>query len=167
MFRTWAVALIWATSTLAAVAQTPAIKKRFPGWEVEVEKDRFGGPSRVVAVTVKDATGLAVRCLRGELSLAVIEFTFGQGRFNEGLLLDVKFRADGKEIIESKAFALDDKGFQLEKSHSLVRTMLGSKEYALRISYRGTTYDRIFPARGGDKAIVEMLKECPLDEKAD
>jgi hypothetical protein len=137
--------------------------QRGSAWQVSIDKDRFGGPAKVIARTQKDNWMLAVRCLHGELSVAMIEATLRQGRFSEGMEINVKFKADNKEVVEAEATGLDDRMFQVNESDEIVRAMRGAREYAFRITYATTTYDRIFPG-GADQAIAQVLKECPLAE---
>lgn len=133
-------------------------------WDVSIDKDRFGGPATVIAKTLvtSPASVLFVRCLQGQLSVAIADLNLSQpGRLSEGMDVNVKFKADDKEVIKSDATALNDRMFQVAESNDIVAAMRGAREYAFRITYETTSYDRIFPG-GADQVIAKVLKECPL-----
>ncbi|MCW5693095.1 MAG: hypothetical protein KIT48_12090 [Pseudolabrys sp.] len=149
-------------SALAVVLGHPALAapKVIGNWLLTVEADRFSdAATNVIALT--EGTGgdgvLAVRCLRGNLSIAL-----GGTKFDTGDKFLVKFRADKNIVIDTTGTALSETIMQLDTTHEMVRQMLTAKEYAFRVI--GTSSkDFVFRAgRGAAKVLGEVTKPCPL-----
>ncbi|GGF56499.1 hypothetical protein GCM10007301_15200 [Azorhizobium oxalatiphilum] len=159
----------WGWTVLAAaLVAAPAIAeetKVYGDWAVNVERDRFGDASanKTIAIRVQAGNILAVRCFPKGLSVALIESRLGSGRFEEGMLFGVKFRADEKSVIDTAGVGLDDKIIQVDDSNSIVAQMVGAKEYAFRVTYKSVTFDKVFTAgKGAKQALDVVLKACPL-----
>lgn len=153
--------------TLALVASAGAAEetRRFGNWEVSYTPGRFGDKGKVIALTVQDGSALAVRCMNGNLSFALMTLGFGPGRFREGLDVKAKFQADAKSPIDVDAAGLNDKTLQIDLPGPIARQLVDAKEYAFRVTYLSTTFDRVFKAgKGGPKAMAEVFKLCPLPE---
>ncbi|WP_018388619.1 hypothetical protein [Ancylobacter sp. FA202] len=137
------------------------IKKRFGTWEVSIDKDRFNGESKVIALSMQQGDAVAVRCFPPEVSVVVGELSLGAGRFEEGMEFDVRFRADEGEIIEATGVALSDKIIQVEESRPMAEAIKKAKEFAFRLSFRGVTFDKVFKTGKGGQALGEVFKACP------
>jgi hypothetical protein len=165
-------AAIISAAVLLVTAGGPAAaqetKKVVGNWLVTLEPDRFGDGARVFAMTSQNEKVLAVRCMRRNLSIALVELRLlGTGRFEEGMKFTVKFRADRNPIIETVGFGLSDLAFQLDTPREMVRQIMAAKEVAFRVTYRDTTADWIFRAGAASKALVDVIKECPRNAAAD
>ena len=144
---------------LSAAAQETT--KKFGSWEVTIDTDRFNGSSKVIASTIQGGDVLAVRCFPSGVSVVVGELRFGQGRFDEGMEFDVKFRTDKNDIIEGYGAALNDKVVQISNSQEMARQMRYAKEAAFRLIYKGVTVDKVFKMGASGKALAEVFKACP------
>jgi len=153
------LAAIAASLVLSAASVATAAQQRVGDWLVDAEADRFSEEkTTVVALTIADDGALAVRCLRGELSLALL------GKYRTGDLFVVKFRADRNAVIETVAKAISDDVMEIVTMPRMVRQMLSAREYAFRVMGAAASRDMIFRAgRGAPKAIGAVTKACPLD----
>lgn len=129
-------------------------------WVVNTEADRFSEDKpKVIAITKgAGAYFLAVRCLNGELSFAMM------GRkLKEGDVFFVKFRVDKQPIIDTEAVAISSAVLEMTATKEMMVQLTAGKEYAFRVT--GTaSEDFLFRAgRGSAQAINEVLKACPLD----
>lgn len=139
--------------------------KRFGNWEVSYIQGRFGDKGKVIASVVQDGTVLAIRCMNGDLSFALLDIDMGPGRFREQGDITAKFQADGKSPVDVKGMVLTDKTLQIEMPDTVARQLIGTKELAFRVTYLKTTFDRVFkPGKSGPKAMSEVFKLCPLPE---
>jgi hypothetical protein len=158
--------MVRASLALAAVvvggwqAAAQEQNKVIGNWIVRIESDPFNdGQAKVVAMTRGNgASVLAVRCMGGELSVAL-----GGDKYDAGDLFQIKFRADKLATIDTAAAAISSVVLQLETPPAMLRHMLGAKQYAFRITGATATVDYIFKAgpRSGE-ALAEVLKACPL-----
>ena len=137
------------------------IKKRFGAWEVSIDKDRFNGQSKVIALSMQQGNAVAVRCFPPEVSVVVGELSLGAGRFEEGMEFDVRFRADEGEIVEATGVALSDMIIQIEDSRPIAEAIRKAKEFAFRLSFKGVTFDKVFKTGKGAQALGEVFKACP------
>lgn len=156
-------------ATLALLACSSAAiaeeKKQYGNWFVSIDKDRFGGPSKVIAMTSTNDSIFAARCMRGEFSIAFGEASYGQGRFSEGSVVALKFRADEKPIIETVGMGLNDKFLEFVTSKNVAESMVGAKEVALRIKFKTVEFDHIFRVgKNGQRALAEVFHECPIEK---
>lgn len=153
------IVLMWVAPTMAQET-----KRQIGAWEVSVEKDRFNsGSTKVIAILMQGGNAVAVRCFPKGLSVAVGELLFGQGRFDEGMVFSVKFRADDKKIITTDGLGLSDKFIQIDSGPEIVSQMLNAKEYAFRLGYKAVTFDMVFKAgKGAREALGMVIKECPI-----
>ncbi|MEW6256913.1 MAG: hypothetical protein AB1592_13240 [Pseudomonadota bacterium] len=152
---------------LAVLASGPAMaaqEKTIGDWMVTVEKDRFssaGEATKTIALRAYRGDGLAVRCFPNGLSIAIFEGRSGAGRFDEGMIFDVKFRADEGKIVDTMAIGLNDKTVEVGDGENIAPLMLNAKEYAFRLGYKSVTIDKVFPAgKGAKQAIDTVLKAC-------
>jgi len=141
-----------------------ATERAIGDWFVSSEADRFaedGAKTRVIALLAnRGGDILAVRCLAGKLSLALM------GHYTTGDLFLVKFRTDRNAIINTAATAISEKLIEIITTPDMVRQMQSGSEYALRVTGEASN-DFIFRAgRGAAKALGEVTKACPVaDDK--
>jgi len=140
-------------------AQADPRRQVIGNWFVTSDADRFGDGVTVVALNVQDANSIALRCLQGELSLAML------GKYAQGDLFQVKFRVDRWDVIDTVGFAISDSVLQIMTSPQMVRQMMSGSEYALRVTGTTSTRDYVFRAGAAARALVPVVKACPLERK--
>lgn len=144
----------------SAVPASADGSKMIGSWLVETEADRFSKARTLVIAQTANHLGayLAVRCISGELSVAL-----GIARYKVGDVFSVKFRADTNEVIDTDGIAILENIIQVDTSPKMIRQMMTAKEYAFRVTGFASN-DVIFRAgRGAAMAIGEVAKACPLE----
>jgi len=108
-------------------------------WMVSVEKDRFDGADQVVAIGAGNNNRVAaVRCLKGESSLALL------GEFEAGQVAEIKFRVDNNPVVATLGSAINANVLQILTTDDMLRQMLDAREFAFRISTPRFSYDAVF-----------------------
>lgn len=158
-------AFILAVMMCAASQAAADYKNRIIGnWLVSAEEDRFGDGGVFVALTDNDAFALAVRCLRKNLSLGVLDVSSDPNPLTTGESFKFAFRVDKNPVIETKGVAISQRMIQIETEKYLVQAIRESKETAVKIeNASGVSVVEIFQTRGGAKAFADLVKECPLE----
>ncbi|MGH6684998.1 MAG: hypothetical protein ACRECA_13955 [Pseudolabrys sp.] len=140
-----------------------ASQREVGDWLVTSMADRFSEvpTTNVVAIRVNEAgVFLAVRCLRGKLSLAM-----GGEKYESGDSFLVKFRVDDKPVIDTAARAISEDVMQISVQPGMVQQMIAGREYALRISGE-TQNDYLFHAgRSAAQALGAVTSACLIDGK--
>lgn len=153
-----------AAAVLASAQALAAQEKVIGDWMVSVDKDRFsssGDGTKTLALRAARGNGIGVRCFPDGLSIAVMEMQPGAGRFEEGMMFTVKFRADEGKIIETIGLGLNDKTIEIGDGEEIIPLMLNAKEYAFRLTFKAVAIDMVFPAgKGAKQAIGTVLKAC-------
>ncbi|MFA6265968.1 MAG: hypothetical protein WC670_09680 [Pseudolabrys sp.] len=145
---------------LLSASAAVAASKVIGNWMVNIEADRFSDSTmNVVAITSGKSGGiLAVRCLGGDLSIAL-----GGPKFDTGDKFLIKFRTDKRPVVDTIAVAVSETFVEVDTTKEMVREMLTAKEYAVRI-IGASSNDFIFNAgSGAPKALAEVAKACPLE----
>lgn len=154
------VAIALATSPCAALAADTQIGS----WEMSYEKSAFKeGTSTVVAIAT-NGSGYAIglRCLQGDLSIALVELSgvARAGRFAVGDNVQVRFRAGVGNIVERTATATTDTMIAVDDVDDMIRQLGLASKFAFQIRYRGVTSEISFSTKGNPKATDYVLKGC-------
>lgn len=146
--------------TFALNASAAEQERQIGNFEVSVEKDRFGDNDKAVAMVTQGGSALAVRCLQNELSFAVGDLGFGEGRYEEGMPAEIKIRVDDGPIISTTGDGLNDKAIEVADKQSAIASMVGAHEIAFRVTARDITSDKVFTLHQSADAIAVVLKAC-------
>jgi hypothetical protein len=136
------------------------------GWPAGAQTRNVGrwivhSETNVVALTNNIlGDGFAVRCLEGNLTLAVSE---ARASYKEGDVLEITWLVDRKPIIQAKGITVSDGLVEIiDQVVELVEQLPGSRELKVKISSAGTARNLMFSLADVTKAIAPALKECPL-----
>lgn len=153
---------VLAAALALTLTQTAHAEQRMIGdWILKSEADAFSDKAtNTIAMRMNDGMQLlAVRCLDGELSLAL-----GGPKYRDGDIFFLKFRADKGEVIDTEGKAISEAVLQVVTKPEMIKQMMSAHRYALRVM-GDTQMDFIFRAgRGAERAIGEVVKACPLDK---
>lgn len=148
--------------SMAALAE----QRRIVGdWIITSNRDRFSGGMTVVAATMQDGALFAARCIQGIFTLAIAD-PAATGSFKGGDVFQVKFRADNLDVIDTVGDAINDEVVEILPSGAMRGELAEAREYALRITTPiGSQFDRVFRAGAASRALVDVFKACPADDK--
>lgn len=151
-----------ASCALASAGGTgfAAETRRSGDWSITVEKDRFEDRTNIYAVVMRGPSGFALRCLFGELSLALIE-AGPEPVFHTGDRLAVRLRADRGDVIPLFGSAISDRVAEFATDRADIDGLRSAREIALRVETKVLRYDIVFPARGTIGAVKSVLSACP------
>lgn len=132
-------------------------------WIGTAQSDRFGDGGRFFAVAVVRGYGFGVRCLDKEFSYAMV---LTNEKVRQKALYKFKFRVDDGKIYLGNGFAIADNIVQIAADPALVKDIIAGKELAVRDEVDSVSSTHIVKLRGSDKALVDIVKNCPLDKQA-
>jgi len=151
------IAVLALCSFIPSAAQAEKTEKQVGNFSVTAEADAFGDGDKVVAVTVQNGAAIAIRCLEGQLSVAILV-----GPVSDDDKYSVKYRIDRKDIVEKDAFPLGGTALEISDSGQLIKDLPGAKEIAFRVA--DTTKDVFqtytFTLRKIDAVSAEVLNAC-------
>jgi hypothetical protein len=154
-------ALTLAALPVVAIAGTPT--DTIGSWEFSSEQSAFKeGASTAIAVTFDGGMAVALRCLRGNLSVAILSGggILRAGEYTEGETFQVRFRVGSGAIEEYKVTAISDSLLQLHDSADLIRQIGQSSNFAFQLNRRGIQSEHSFHTRGNGKVADKILKSC-------
>jgi hypothetical protein len=160
------IKLLIAVAAIAAAAPARAdYQNRLIGnWHVSAEEDRFGDGGTFIAVTGDGGIGLAVRCLRKDLSIGILDMSPDPNPLTRGDRFNFSFRVDKTPIVEAEGVAISERLIELKTEKSLVNSIRAGKETAVKLTDAyGTSSVHIFTTTGAAKAFADLSKECPLN----
>jgi hypothetical protein len=133
-------------------------------WLVSAKQDRFGDGGEFIALTGDGSIGLAIRCLRKDLSIGLINLGADPKPLAKGDLYDIKFRVGEQAIVTSKGVAINERLIQVDTEQSIVKSIRNGRETAIRIEDEiGVSSTHIFNTSGARGAFADLSRECPLD----
>ena len=154
-----AVALLCATQAMAGDGQ-----RVIGNWYVTSEADRFGDGGTFLAMTGSAGLGLAVRCIKKELSLALLDLSNDPKPLATGDVFALKLRTDKQPIREAFGKAISERLIQIPTDKDAVRSIRDGAETAVRIeTTRDVVTTNVFKTRGARQAFADLVKECPLE----
>jgi hypothetical protein len=145
----------------AGEAIAKEIKQVIGNWLVTSEPDDFSSSIKVIAIHGNGTEFVAVRCLN---DLASIAFMEPAGPFSVGQPINVQFRADGGEIVNTFGEGLSPVLAEVTLKPGMLTAIAKSHRLAFRISTGAVTFDRAYSADGTARAVALVQKACPLDE---
>lgn len=133
-----------------ADAQTKSIGR----WIVHSE-------TNVVAITNSNlGDGFAVRCLGGDLTLAISE---ARTSYSEGDTFEIEWRVDRKPITKTKGIAISDGPIEVvDQVVEVIEQLPGARELTVKITSSASAHTLTFSLTNVTKAIAPVLKMCPL-----
>lgn len=158
------VAVLIAGLAIPMTFSSAAAQKVVGDWLVQIEADRFGDGGTDVAMTASATTAVAfaVRCIRREWSLAVLDLSSDPKPLKSGSAFAFKFRVDQNVVVKGYGAAVNERLIQLETETNLVSQILKGKELAMRLERPdGATIDMVFPISSAPRALASHLKDCP------
>jgi hypothetical protein len=152
-----------AVSLSAAITIAQADNNRMVGnWLINTDRDRFSGDDKIVAMTMDQGAMLAVRCMQKTFTLALRDPNTA-GELKEGDLFEIKFKADENPVIDTIGDAINSEVIEIAATPEMQKELLSAKEYAFRVSTSaGTQFDRVIRAGVASRALVDVVKACPL-----
>jgi hypothetical protein len=156
---------IVAVSFLIA-AGTHAESKAFGDWIVTTDRDRFTDKTNVVAINFTNDGAVAMRCLAGNLSLAL---TQARTKYTEGDIFGVDLRIDRQPVVETSGTAVCSDFIEVvDGAAEIIKEIPDGHELTVRIKGKFSQNTILFHlSKAGAKVTSLVAQSCPLDEKPD
>ena len=132
-------------------------------WQFSSEQSAFKeGASTTIAFTRDGGTAVALRCLQGDLSIAISDGggILRTGPYTPGETAQIKFRVGVGEIVERSATAINDSALQIDDVADLIRQIGLSTNFAFQLTRHGIQSEHSFHTRGNGKVADKILKSC-------
>ncbi len=153
------LALASVAGVVALGGEAPAKEKVVGNWLIDERVDAFGDGNRVVAIHSDGrADTVAVRCLRGKASFAIMEDLATYG--SDDIVL-VKFRAGTGEIIDTVGAPVNNRTLEVLMRPGMLDGLAKARKFAFRITTGLATFDRTYSARANDQVVDLVVKACP------
>jgi hypothetical protein len=156
------VAGLLACAATAAHAQLEP--KMIGNWMVSSETAPSGSGRIFTAVTSGRTMALSVRCIAKRLNLTLFPVASGTTPRAAGDQFRVRFRVDALPDLDTNARALDTQVIQIDPDKRIVKAIRDAREIVVRLTApMGVTEMLAYDAAGAQKALVDVIRECPLD----
>jgi hypothetical protein len=154
--------LLWAIFLGALlIGSVHAETKTIGAWIVNTELDRFSDKTNVVAFTINGQGGLGIRCLSGNLTIALTE---ANTKYQVGDTFGIDLRVDRQPIVTTTGTAISEAIIEVSQpSPEVIKELGDGRELAARISGAVAWNTVVFGLANVSKAIAPVLKACPLN----
>jgi len=130
-------------------------------WRLQIESDRFTDQTNVVALTLNNGGGLAIRCLQGNLSILVSE---ARTKYEEGDVFSINLRVDRQPVAERYGTAIGATFIEVnEEMPEIIKQIRDGRELAVRIHGKVSFRTLVFSLANVSRALAPLVKACPLD----
>lgn len=138
--------------------------RAFGSWLASAKSDRFGEGGTYFAMTSDGMRTLAVRCLEKDFSLALLEMARTGSGPKVGTIIKFKLRVDKQPVIETFGEVVAEHLIVVPDDVGAAKQILTGRELAVRTETpAGLVKTSIFQITGADRALADVLKNCPPD----
>lgn len=141
-----------------------AKSKTFGDWIVSVDRDRFTDKTNVVAIHFSNDGAVAMRCLAGNLSLAL---TQARTKYTEGDIFEVDLRIDRQPVVETSGTAIGSDFIEVaDGAAEIIKEIPDGRELAVRIRGKFSQNTLLFQlSKNTAKVTAFVTQPCPLAKK--
>ncbi|MDR3424406.1 MAG: hypothetical protein P4M13_04920 [Alphaproteobacteria bacterium] len=160
--------VVVAAALLALIlAVGPAFAGSIGAWYVTVEKDPFSPKKKTIAISQSGYSALAIRCFPDH-GLTVILAIRSEKHFEPGASVDYKYRADEGPIADERGEAWGEQNIELPNARQILDDALKASVLNFRVGMADEAIvDLAFKAKGGAKALQQVVADCPPEPVAD
>jgi hypothetical protein len=150
--------------TVTLVGGAYAESKAFGDWIVNVDRDRFTDKNNVVAIHFSNDGAVAMRCLAGNLSLAL---TQARTKYTEGDIFGVDLRIDRQPVVETSGTAIGSEFIEvIDGAAEIIKEIPDGRELAVRIKGQVSQNTLLFQlSKSVAKVTAFVTQSCPINAK--
>jgi hypothetical protein len=158
-----ATAVLTALTLTASLTTSYAADREIGDWMVTTKQSTFkAGAATVLAMTISEGYVLGLRCLGGDLSIALgaANGAIRGGNYTVGERATVRFKAGAGDIIERSVTAISDSMFQVDDVADIMIQIGHASEFAFQLEQGNTQSEISFETKGNGKVSQLVMQSC-------